>query len=300
MARILSEAPGGLILPAKSLWIPQNNLVVPNGLVNYWPLSYNGINLASNKLEDISNSGRGFSLDIVSVTGANLADTPLGGGIAFDGSTNYALTATAALSSAEMGLPFSISCWVNAATLTGTQLFLTLGGSGSSNTYLGFRTDQGSNFVFTADGSSSFAKSNVSPSTGRYYFLTGVKASGTADLYVNGVDQTATGISYSTTPPSDSTVIAAAVSTGAKGNATIFECRIYNRALDASEVLELYQTGLAGRRDRISGWSASEMPALQNPVVQFSGTQCGRQSVTYLQSYPQGLRLPGAATSGIC
>ena len=40
------------------------------------------------------------------------------------------------------------------------------------------------------------------------------------------------------------------------------------------------------------------MPALQPPVVQFSGTQAGAPKRHILQSYPQGLRLPGQQPRG--
>ncbi|HEX4054741.1 MAG TPA: LamG-like jellyroll fold domain-containing protein [Tepidisphaeraceae bacterium] len=112
------------------------------------------------------------------------------GAISVAGTSNGVVTATGPV--VNTADSFTVSAWVDLASLSGYQTVVSIAGSNVAGFYLGLRADTGT-FSFArlpsdADGTATVVASPTLPVTGTWYHLVGVDdaSAGTLTLYVDG------------------------------------------------------------------------------------------------------------------
>jgi hypothetical protein len=211
---------------------------IQKGLVGYW-------NFSGNAKDQTPNGNNG------TVTGADPTATDRKGqaskAYSFNGSSHYiSITDSDAL---DFGTgDFTISAWVNPTTLSG-RITNKRDETGAQ--------DQGATFSINSSGFASLAteeqgagstavNGTIAVNDGNWHHVVGVRSGTTLSAYVDGAfDNSATG-----TVRNVSTSTSLLIGAGAKGSTPtdtyfgggIDDLRMYDRALSAAEVLELYET----------------------------------------------------------
>lgn len=215
------------------------------GLVGAWCPSVAGNGLLLPDLSPYGNHGTLQNMDASDWVG-----TDKGRALDFDGTNDFIITPTAfALPPSGSSAQLTLSCWIYPRTET-TQLYFSVGTSGGSFIYLGYRTDVLANgtlvgnlkrFVWNADGSQRVAYSNDHPTLNQWYHLCGRISTNSVSLYVDGIFQSFSVNSVSFNA-SQSRLMASATGT-VPANAIADDFRAYNRALSPSEIKQLYEGG---------------------------------------------------------
>lgn len=239
----------GLLLPGQIRSTPARYFAVPDGLVGYW--GFDPDCMDGTTAVDLSGNGNNGT---VFGTSNRLTAGQIGTAFLFDGATDVAIPNSNSLNIAGA---LTIACWCNPTALP----------SGSDFAFLVSKADTGSNYKMLIDGPDnggairyefliSQSGSNVicvdtttTPVTGRWVFLVGTYDLAHMCFYTNAQLKT----SQAQTGPIDTAanplyIGQNALSFPAYFNGAIDDVRIYNRALDANEVMLLYHAGLAGQR----------------------------------------------------
>ena len=229
-----------------------------NGLVGYWSFNEGTSTLAHDF------SGHGNTGTLSGTTLPTWTAGKLGQALKFNGSTSY-VTA----SNVSVGNSFTASAWVKAAAwpqINGTRI-LEANGAGRGNTF-------GLVIANGATGVSS-AVNNTLPATGvaltaGVWKLVTVTYDGTTEfLYANGALISSKAV---TTAGAGSHTMGIGTRGNTPGtlvwNGTIDDVRIYNRALSAQEVKQLYQSGTANiNHSGTANINHSNTVALSNGLV---------------------------------
>ncbi len=222
-----------------------------SGLVGYWTMDGNNVNWATGAVTD--SSGKGNTGTIVKMaTSTAVATGKIGQALNFDGVNDY----VNCIGGGSLNLvdgDFSVSAWVNAKDfildLYGRILYK---GETSAKGYTLMAGDTAAThdfFLFgTRDAGGTYHSKYSSPNklTGTWYHVVGVQSSGVLSIYVNGVSES--GSDLGATPTINT---ATGLQIGQRGdnlrwfNGLIDEVRIYNRALGAGEISNLYNSGIA-------------------------------------------------------
>ncbi|MDO8584562.1 MAG: LamG domain-containing protein [bacterium] len=218
-----------------------------NGLVGMWSFNGPDVNWASASAEILDKSGNGNNGDAVGLTNKSVRAGVVGQALSFNGSSDY--VAVPASSSLSLGTTMTISMWFNRRSTTGLQALA------SSNKYsaVGFngnwilRITSGTVLDFVSyDGQSN-------QEWGQFAFTINNNVWNHVVVSINGSTVTA----YLNGAPSVSGTFAhtkALIDAGVSGmrigddlnwsnvpfNGQIDDVRIYNRALNATEINELY------------------------------------------------------------
>lgn len=228
---MLAVGRSGILLPSQVRPTSLQQIAVSNGLVVYLGFDADCLNFSTGVALDLSgnsNNGTFFNL-----TAASFAQGKVGGALTFsNGSVEFG--ASPPLGGASV---FSIFGWVNSSLNTGYRTVY-------ANSALGFWIKAGQ-----IDWFSGVDHLGATVMSNSLWYHVGFTSNGTTLRgYVNGAQDMS--VTFAATLPTGS-----ATGIGAHGNNTepfsgmIDDVRIYNRALDPWEVIELYQAGLAGRRD---------------------------------------------------
>jgi hypothetical protein len=224
-----------------------------NGLVGYW--SFNGQDISGTTAYDRSGQGNNGTL----TNGPTPTFGKVGQALSFDGTDDYIDAGNN--SSVRPSFPFSVSSWMKLSSLASSTPILTSSDVASSGIYSGFTllvaTDGSIEARVGNDGGcvswarKSFTTSSGVITTGAWYHVSAVFTDiNTFAIYVNGVNQTGT-----LAGESDTIAYAAGnklrigvmydtcSSVSRYANGVIDEPRIYNRALSADEVKNLYDLG---------------------------------------------------------
>ena len=207
------------------------------GLVGYWPLD----DASGTTASDISGSGFNGTLNNSPVWSAG----KLGAGLRLNGSSstvdiNHNVVTTSS--------SFSVATWVQLSSLSGFQTAVSQDGSNISGFFLQFTS--GGQFAFSlvnsdsTSGTTIRANSNFNPVANTWYHLVGVynQSVGQSQLYVNGTLQSTQTVPAAWNATGE-TVIGRAKWGGNADfwNGEIDDVRLYNRALSATDVSNLYQ-----------------------------------------------------------
>jgi len=205
-----------------------------SGLVGYW------------KMDETSGDAADSSGNVTTLT--NNSTTPytgakFGNGAELDGSTDYFEAADNATLSVTGDL--TLSAWINNDDTTGSQNIVGKW-DGTNNSYLlALEGDELRMYIGSASNHQTTSSANLSSNT--FTHVAGVynASTQTVKLYVNGVEQTST-TTGGTIPSSigddaGEFVIGADDSPANYFDGHIDEARVYNRALDPSEVKALYE-----------------------------------------------------------
>lgn len=246
---MLAVARSGILLPGQLRPCAPKQFVVPNGLVGYWGFDADCIDTANALALDLSGYGNAATLTGSPPLSAGKIGTSL-----FLNGTNHFVTVPS--STAYDGALGTYAGWFNTTQSTAGFNYLfgrTTGTSRSgSNIFINQTTgkvrvqsETASAVVLDLTGGSAINDGNWHHVVYCFNATPGFSA-----LYVDGV-QVASG-----TPSSAWSFASEIFRVGQAADAfwTVYvgfadDIRIYNRALDPWEVIQLYQAGLAGRRD---------------------------------------------------
>ena len=242
---------------AKLAVSPVNTL--KSGLVGYWTFDGKDTNWGTNKTNDLSGQGNTGTLTNMSTTTSPVVGK-IGQGLKFDGASNYVNLGD--INAIDTATQLTACAWVYHSSLSNDHMIfskiasLTSGFllqrdnvgslSGREETYTAFVEDSSSVNQVQLEGATNASKLN----TWTYVCMTFIAGSATGlRLYVNGVEDA--------NSPENVSVIAA-INAGSEllrvghNNALnryfhgqMDDVRIYNRALSATEIQQLYKVGAA-------------------------------------------------------
>lgn len=218
------------------------------GLVGWW--TFDGKDVVSGRVNDISGNGNNGTLSGIS-TSTFYTVGKIGQGFKFDAVDDYVDVGD--LSGVEGKTALSVSLWVKSTETENVSVADTIiakSGSGADTFELYWEQNESVSFcVVGSSGTScggadtaiaSYANGIPIGSGRNWYHIAGVydSVAGNVKVYVNGVLGGTTGSLSSLTQNSTHTI-----KIGTTWSGTIDDVRIYNRALSASEVLQLYNQG---------------------------------------------------------
>ncbi len=223
------------------------------GLVGYWTLDGKDTNWSTGITLDKSGNGNNGQLVSMSTSSSPVAGK-VGQGLTFKG-VGYTNAGTGSALNV-IGSDFSVSVWAKTNQIGTTRMILQKGSGPAISSEKGYQLylgNTGTNWVFSVwDGASPTNHTPRGQTTygveiGKWHYLTGIfrTSTKTAYLYVDGIlrDQ-ASNASFSTPDISTNPLFIGASSDGSTlWNGLLDDIRIYNRALSATEVQQLYQMG---------------------------------------------------------
>ncbi len=211
------------------------------GLVGYWTFNGEDMDWASSTAEALDRSGQGNNGDVV---GAKAAIGKVGQGLEFDGVGDYVENDIQLVSA----YPFTMSAWVkNIGDSAGTNdiIFGLFDASVDNVMYwIGMRDNKfqqagrNTDFYYTDSG--------IASNDGEWHHVVGVFGSATSrEIFIDGISKNVdtNSVSYNTNVDRFDIGRAGDFSPAGSMEGLIDEVRIYNHALSASEILDLYKAG---------------------------------------------------------
>ncbi len=238
---------------ASSIGVPSNALTMNSGLVGWW--TFDGKDVVNGVIRDKSGNGNhGNAINIATSTFYDIGKVGQAG--RFDGVDDRVMINSDMLGTGTL----SVSAWINPKKQSGT---ITTNTSGNTT----FSVDSTSNRLIFSCTSNVRSATNSIPLNRQVFVLVTRDGSGVSNIYINGV-LSGTADQNCGTPASGATqtFIGASGSGSGPSSGMIDDVRIYNRALSASEVSQLYNS-TAG-----SKVSASQPVKNRNCT---SGLSCG-------------------------
>ena len=217
--------------------------LVPNGLVGYWTFDGANTNWTANTTADVSGHGNtGTLVGMAPATSAVLGR--VGQAYSFNGTNQYIALGNV-LNFATS--PYTVSMWAQHRLLAGGWYTRMFSVEGNSGTCASIATDVNNNNLisFAVNTKVGLGVSVTNASQWHYYTMTWDGT--TMTVYVDGVKQgtsSATGGTFNCLSTVDIGRYAAAAMDYYSGS--IDDVRIYNRALSATEVKQLYNAGAVG------------------------------------------------------
>ncbi|OHA41613.1 MAG: hypothetical protein A3G52_00710 [Candidatus Taylorbacteria bacterium RIFCSPLOWO2_12_FULL_43_20] len=212
------------------------------GLVGYWTFDGKDTDWTTQKTNDLSGSGNHGTLTNMSTT-TSPTYGKIGQGLKFDGENDY-INVESGLNITEY--PFTLSAWANADTFSSSQSILQLVDKSESGVYWTIGTISSGHFSMTARNTSPVTTPGIiTPTAGVWYHVVGVFRSETdRELYVNGVSDATSAASVNFAATVDRVAIGyfGDLTPGNFLGGKIDDVRIYNRALSATEIKQLYNT----------------------------------------------------------
>ncbi|MFA6050579.1 MAG: LamG domain-containing protein [Candidatus Paceibacterota bacterium] len=263
---------------AATLAKPSNNL----GLVGYWSFE-DATSTASVGTKATDFSGRGNKMTLTN--GPTWTDGKMGKALRFDGGNDYAATTYGATNSGIDALSnnFSISLWMKSADTAQTDNYILgkLNESESNNTYAiiyGYTANQ----VEFFGGTSEFSGTNPRTGTGisitdtNWHHVVYAYDGSAWRGYRDGAEIFSTSRTFSLGTSAKQLVLGGFTSAAADQfyNGSLDDVRIYNRALTATEVTSLYNSGAgkliqASKTGLVGYWPFDE--GTSTAVTDFSG-----------------------------
>jgi len=234
-----------------------NTVSLTNGLVGYWPFDGQVTSWTSNTTRDISGNGNTGSFVALSTTTSPVAGE-IGHALKFNGiSSNVSVNSNLGFTNR-----FTFAAWVRFNDLTDWQTLIgqdTSSWSGGNATFYLQKSGNGPNCGRLADtlgialGIDALscpvtAYSNTSVVTGRWYHAVGTYDGATLKFYQDGVLASSTATAITMGSQVAPLLIGAGYYANSKVdfvNGLIDDVRVYNRALTAGEVAQLYHLGTA-------------------------------------------------------
>ena len=222
-----------------------------NALVGHWTMDSSDINWSNGAITDASGNGdTGVFSNIIQ---SNLGIGQIGQALTFDG-VGTSITAGAGSTVLPYIEPLSISAWVNIPTTPSSDGVIVSRWATYHDYYLELGGPNHDDPIFVGDSLSSGgslwkADAGMDLTPGQWYHIVGtIDSSNDVDIYVNG-NQVAgaywnLGASPQFQPP---------ITIGAMGDGTTYfrgvidDVRIYNIALSADQVSQLYAAGTSGQ-----------------------------------------------------
>lgn len=234
-----------------------NTVALSNGLVGYWTMDGPSIDWRKNQVADISGNGNTGTLINMSTSSSPTAGK-IGQALKFDGSSSYVDTTNNA--NVTPSTPFSLSIWAKKTGNADAELIETgnndspydgvwfeYGGSGANDNKIRFALSDTTSHVWQIDAISATA-------SGAWHHIVaaydGSNTIGGLHIYVDG-SLMASSVSGNTGPLVTIGNRPWVIGTVQSSNKVFFfpgsldDVRVYNRALSAQEVQQLYKQGSA-------------------------------------------------------
>ena len=254
---------------AFTITTPPNSLTLSSGRVGWWTFDGKNTNWATGITQDISGSGNNGQMIGMSTTTSPVAGK-IGQALYFNGTNNYVKIP---YNSSFNSFPFTVSAWIKIPVTNNNVTYSGLVGNYTVGSFNGWMFGIGNNQVQFWDYRDSSNNIPISVITATHYndnkwhFAVVTVTSSGAIIYIDNVSKvsggwTGTAGSTTTTQP-----LQIANYGGNYGNATIDDVHVYNRALSAGEVQQLYNIGSATHID--------VPPALGQTTNCSSGLSCG-------------------------
>jgi len=233
--------------------VAHSNTIISNGLVGYWTFDGGSIDWHTNPVADMSGNGNTGSLISMSTTSSPVPGK-IGQALKFNGGSGYVDTADNPF---DFGTgSFTVGAWIKATSF-----------DSSYHGIISKRTDANYTgwdiFLFPSDGTFyanklgfEIADQHLGPyydtwtdmpiSTDTWYHVVEVvnRTTNNTTLYLNGVSATTTVNIASLGNVNNAQNVQIAKETGISNwNGAIDDVRIYNRALSATEIKQLYNAG---------------------------------------------------------
>ena len=239
-------APYGGLFPRSHAATP-SDAIVPAGLVGWWTMDVEDVNFAAGTVIDRSGSGNVGTL----VASPTAADGMLGQALVFNGTSQW-INATPPV----VAKPYTLCGWVYTANTSQQNKSIVGVGNNSSGTRNTSYIEAETTTTFIAHEYVNGTGVNLAGATtylgNVWYHVVGVfNTSGNAYLYVNGkLDGSSSAFSSSSPTGINQAKIGGFINNNGTTLNPFFgrldDVRIYNRALDQGEILQLYSDGLAG------------------------------------------------------
>ena len=202
------------------------------GLVGHW--TFDGPDMIPN-VRDKSGQGNNGTLNGSAAT--TTVPGIFGQAFKFNGSNQYVSTSVTSLSTS-----YSMSMWINTPNTSSNYGYFAQRGGGFG---VVFQMDQSAGFARLNVGDSPYVVAVGAITPNKWTHIVGVRNGGSLIFYVNGVQtDSQSGVSQAVAPTSQ--VIGAYMVSGSAFGlfpGSIDDVRVYNRALSATEVLQLYKLG---------------------------------------------------------
>ena len=198
------------------------------GLVGYWTFDGKNTNWATGVTADISGSGNNGQMINMSTTTSPVAGK-IGQALSFNGTNQYIISRSFSLSGAG-----TASVWAKSSNVALGLYPSWLNDSTTNTLEFGYTSTGGSRMFYKA--SSYFAGTYTQPKDGKWHLYSLSSDGVNAKLYIDGQYQETVAYSF--------TVSGLWFANGANYfNGTLDDVRVYNRALSAGEVQQLYNLG---------------------------------------------------------
>jgi len=261
--------------------------VINAGLISYWSFNEG----TGTKVGDMSGNGNTGTWN---GTGSHWTTGKFGGGGSFNGTNDYVESSNFADNLPQL----SVSVWFKSSQTAGTNYpaivsKLDPGSTSSGDGWALFMRPHagtmGKLFVIIQASDGSIWRSKYTTTTyndGKWHHAVMLVNNLTVDLYVDGARPTLTDYqsgtitTYSTSYP---VRVGRDSDTADVFNGIIDEVRIYNRALDASEITKLYESGLSRIGINQLGLVPDDLPA--NATVSYVREDCTGYSPCYNSLY---------------
>jgi four helix bundle protein len=227
-----------------------------SGLVGYWTMDGTDTNWGTNTMTDRSGNGNTGTITNMSTTTSPTIGK-IGQGLSFDGGNDSVNISNESNFDFERTNTFSVSAWVYRNTNSGPHTIVSKRLNGGNFPGWYFSARNGGNVldvVFRDSLGNSFTTSSVSDhflprAWDHVVFVYNGNSSNTGvRIYINGVDDTSSGSgTVSVSILNDNNLIIGVDPPGASDYwpGKIDDVRIYNRALSATEIKQLYNAGAA-------------------------------------------------------
>lgn len=239
-------------------------------LVAWWLFN----DMSGSLLNDITGKHNG---SLINMDADDWVGSPKGGALDFDGSNDYLnIVNNSLFENMVANVNKTLAIWFNADTLaaeSASHLFPSLMNKG--NVYMNFGVDDSGELAFYWFDQSSVVQiiltSGAGISTGLWYHGVVVLNEGTATLYANGVNKGSgsfNGMHTGATGEPEWFGTTGGTQGTQRWDGKMDNARIYNRALSADEVAELYRNPHVGLLPRPVKWyGVDDPPASFTPTV---------------------------------
>jgi hypothetical protein len=223
---------------------PTVPVMLQMGLVAYWPLDSDTTSWTTNTTRDVSGNGNTGAMVRMSATNSSVPGK-IGGALKFNG-RNHILSSTnpTAISS---GTAYSLAVWLKTASPNSGWACLVAYSHTTALQYIGIAVERNKLAFFNKDdvGNTEALGANVDSKDGKWHHIVGTRNGNSYNIYVDGSNAS------SANNPTLGTITPNCFSMGFnchRGgmfyyNGVLDDVRVYNRALSAQEVAQLYSMG---------------------------------------------------------
>ena len=226
------------------LQMPPNYLTTGSGLVGYWTFDGKDTNWGTNKTNDVSGQGNTGTLTNMSTTTSPVVGK-IGQGLKFDDVNDYVDLPRAGVTSSGA---MTHSFWFKKLDSTDTDYLIGIinGQQGSDHQSIGIKNSGAADQVKCVDVTASVTTGRLRNNLNLWHHVVCAYDGSTETVYLDGVNVGSGAASYTTATEANPRIGSNVDAIGAKFfNGLIDDVRIYNRALSAAEVANLYNIGKA-------------------------------------------------------